>query len=233
MFGGAGGAAHIVGDNQRGAGADDPSDRQHHRQPGVQPGDFRGIGVERRTQDQPGGAVFAHRAHDFGLAHHVLGRVGDEGNEPRILQRALDADGELGEKGIAEIVDHHADDVGSRPSQAGRAPVVDVAKRVHRPGHALTGFILDERTFILRTSDTVDFDTPGLPGDIDNSGRPRCGPGTRHLGAPILFIGTFHISSVLARQGATITGRGSTRSAVVARQHLERSKLPPENSTPP
>jgi hypothetical protein len=48
------------------------------------------------------------------------------------LEDALDADRHIGEEGIAEVVDDHADDRGAGLAQIGRTTVVDIAQRLDR-----------------------------------------------------------------------------------------------------
>ena len=62
-------------------------------------------------------------------------------------------------EGVGQVVDDHADDVGLRLAQVGRAAIVDVAdsSMALRTLPAVSGRI---RPLPCSTSDTVDFDTP-------------------------------------------------------------------------
>ncbi len=54
--------------------------------------------------------MLAHRCNDFALPVDILAGIGQKLHITRRLHDAVDADGELGEEAVRQVVDDHADD---------------------------------------------------------------------------------------------------------------------------
>ena len=106
---------------------------EHDRDAGLaHPVERLGGGAAGGRDDEAGNALLHHRLQHLLLADRIFGGVGDEGNDTGRLEDALHADGELGEEGVRQVVDDHADDVGMRLAQIGGAAVVDIADILDR-----------------------------------------------------------------------------------------------------
>ena len=139
------GAAMIVGRDHRDAAfrqAAHGEDDRHARR--LQPPERARRGAARRRDDEAGDALLHQRFQHLFLAHRIFRRVGDEGHDAGRLEDALHADRQFGEKGIGEIVDDHADDVGMGLAQIGGAAVVDIADILDRLAHLDRGFRPDQ-----------------------------------------------------------------------------------------
>ena len=145
MSGGEIGAAMIVGRDHRDAAFRQAAHGEDHRNARrLQAPEGARRRAARRRDDEAGDALLHQRLQHFFLAHRILRRVGDEGHDAGRLEDALHADRQFGEKGIGEIVDDHADDVGMGLAQIGGAAVVDIADILDRLADLARGFRPDQ-----------------------------------------------------------------------------------------
>ncbi len=135
------------------------------------------------ADDEPRRPLLAHQAQQLGLADGILAGIGDEGDEARGLEDALDADRHIGEEGIAEVVDDHADDGRAGLAQIGRRAVVDIAQRLDRHQDLGPGLGLHHGTALEDKGDRR-LRHPGMAGDVDDGGSRQ--PSGRALDQVIL-----------------------------------------------
>ena len=106
--------------------------------------DCPGVRPAGGAHDDARDVVLAQRPQHLRLAFRILVGVGEDRREAEAIERVLDAGCELGKKGIVEIADDHADEVGRGGAQAGRAAMIDVAQRPHGAAYALARLRRDQ-----------------------------------------------------------------------------------------
>ena len=139
-------AQRIVGRDRAQPRARQPAHHLDHRSvPVGHRRDLPGLAAQGGAEDEAGRAMLAHGLHDPPLALGVLAGVGHERDVAGGLQRLLQADRQLREERVGEVVDDHGDHVAGLAAQIGGAAVVDVAEALDRLLDAVPGLPLDQR----------------------------------------------------------------------------------------
>ena len=144
-------------------------------------------------------AVLAHRADDLQLAHRVLDRVGEKGNERAALAGVLGADRHFDEERVRQVVDDHAEHAGL--ARRARSPRRDGRCSRARPSPRRRARASPPRPGSLppSTSETVDFETPARRATSTMVTRPSR-PSASRSSAPSFIdrairFGTFQITN--------------------------------------
>ena len=113
-----------------------------------------GVGAHGRAEDEAGRAMLAHGLHDPPLACRVLVCVGHQRDIASGLKRLFQADRQLREEGVGEVVDDHGDHIAGSATKIGGVAVIDVAETVDRVLDPTAGLALDERAVTQHQRDS-------------------------------------------------------------------------------